>query len=172
MSENLISETISNAFKKTKLFEKMTSLQLYIGTFAIITSIIGITNIYMNYSNTLLMKNSIKNDDTTKIINQLNSNHDELVQLLQKKVEILETKLVVLFNSQHNILIEIKNLPALNIEKKFSVSTGTCFTPPNTTSKTVSKKGCDTIDELTDECYDNMPLSNVKKNIGMNWFII
>lgn len=46
-----ISETISNVFKKTEVFEKMGKIQFYVNSFLIVSSIIGLTNIYINYCN-------------------------------------------------------------------------------------------------------------------------
>lgn len=46
-----ISETISNIFKKTEVFEKMGKIQFYVNSFLIVSSIIGLTNIYINYCN-------------------------------------------------------------------------------------------------------------------------
>ena len=49
-----ISETIINVFKKTEVFEKIGKIgkmQFYVNSFLIISSIIGLTNIYINYCN-------------------------------------------------------------------------------------------------------------------------
>ena len=51
-----ISETITNAFKKTKVFEKIGKIEIYIGSFILVSSIISLTSFYMHYSNTSKIK--------------------------------------------------------------------------------------------------------------------
>lgn len=57
-----ISETITNVFKKTKVFEKIAKIEFYIGSFVVVSSIIGITNIYMNYYNFNKIENLRRTD--------------------------------------------------------------------------------------------------------------
>ena len=44
-------ENINNALKKTKIFEKMETTYFCINSFIVISSIIGLTSIYINYYN-------------------------------------------------------------------------------------------------------------------------
>jgi len=43
-----ISETITNAFKKTKVFEKIGKIEIYIGSFIAVSTIISLTSFYMH----------------------------------------------------------------------------------------------------------------------------
>ena len=40
----------------------------------------------------------------------------------------------------------------------------------NNSLSNTNSNNSDDYDELENECYDSIPMSNLKKNIGINWF--
>lgn len=182
-----ISDTISDVFKKTKIFEKIESFEFYVGSFVFISSIIGIAGITVNYYSNKSINNKLdKLNKIHKLVEQNNREICEIKNLLnenQSKISIIRDEYIMLFDRQQKITQEILNLPLLNI----------CNINNNNISRessdlstliedTVEKK--ETIiqetkeipieeDELVNECYDSIPLSNAKKLTGIKsliWF--
>lgn len=179
---NKISETITGVFKKTKIFEKMEKMQFLVGTFVMITSIIGITSIYMNYSNSnKIYQISYLISENQETISNLN-NVECIIKKLENKIVQLEFKIDILLGNQKNIMNDIKNLPIYKIQKihGINVSTSTsAFSPIKTNCNMnifyenkeilVNEKINDVDDnELLDECYDSIPLNNIKTT-GLSW---
>ena len=72
---NLITETINNFIKNTKVFEKIKRVEFFIGTFFVISSAVGAFSIYMQYSNNKLIED-------TATIEDLNVNKNIIVNSL------------------------------------------------------------------------------------------
>jgi hypothetical protein len=196
MSENnltdRISETITNTFKKTEIFEKFSNYKFYINSFLIITSIIGTLSIYMNMMNRLdiininedIKANAEENKNILKYHIEINDKRN-LIEYCSLKSDILtlNKQFVLLLENQEKIinqLCEIKlinnseeNRLSINISKFDSCSINK-FSPikmplilDQNNSDNIKE---DEYDELLNECYDTMPLNNLKKNTGLSWF--
>jgi len=109
-----ISKTISNLFKKIEVFEKV---QFYINPFIIVSSIIGLTSIYINYCN----QDKIKNlEDKIQGIVKYN------IEINRKQYQIIYNKLIEQLKSEFEI--SSKLLDKLNENEYFKpemVSTST-----------------------------------------------
>lgn len=196
-------ETIANFLKRSKVIEKIDKMKFYITSFVILSSFLGITNFFINYSNsqriTLLEKQkeniieTIENHNN-ECVNRVINRIDELEKTLldnQKKIHIiLFERQDKLFEQQEKIL---NNIDLLSQKKKIeiiNVSTSTSFETLNTIDKLnpvekltpvdklnkspdpilKSKENKDEEDnELINECYDYIPLNNIKKTTGLNW---
>jgi hypothetical protein len=192
-----ISETITNAFKKTKIFEKIGKIEKYVVSFIIVSSIFTLTGIYMNYSNTDKIKkleekiegseNVLKHDIEINRIQNSICNHTIVKYLKDLKTISLDTQEQVIQN-----IMEIKML--LQNSKKEVISRGTSMSSLSQVKSIDSIDGwkdnmndCEHINdleninelenindlednELLNECYDSIPLNNLKKNTS-SWFI-
>lgn len=181
-----ITETITNVFKKTQVFEKVENIKFYINSFVIISSIIGLTSIYINYCNLDRIKTleeTIKGSENVLKYNieinrkQYQLVYNELIEQLKNEVQISRKLL--------EQIIEIKNLKPEMISASTSISS---FSPlkivlpgenddwinqnDDWINHIIDKKdnSNDDDDELISESYDSIPLNNLKKNTGLNWF--
>jgi len=179
-----LSETITNAFKKTEVFEKIGKIEFYIGSFVIMSSIIGLTNIYMNYHNTNKIKQLEEKLDGSENVLKYNIeiNRKQHALCYNKIIEQLKNETSASIDTQQKItekLMEIKVLMQNSKKDIISASTSvTTFSPiksvnsiddwkHNIIEQEEFKNYED--DELMNECYDSMPLNNVKKNTGLSW---
>lgn len=182
-----ITDSINNIINKTKIFEKIDNLQFIIGSFTIFTSVIGITNIIINYSNRNMIKNNeeIINKNRYSVEDLLINNNKIYITFLENKINELENKLLTTLKEQkneENILHEIKNLLIFNIQKKNCISASTSISsillesPKNPLNSrqsndlSINQEDLVEDNELINECYDNIPLNNIKKTINSNWF--
>lgn len=168
-SANKISETIIGIFKKTKIFEKMEKIQFLVGTFVMVTSIIGITSIYMNYLNSSKICKISENQEN--ISNIIEIKDIARIKKLENEINKLELKIDILLENQKNMMNDITNLPIYKIQKiqGINVSTSTSTFSPE---KYFTIKKINDVDnndnELLDECYDSIPLNNIKTT-GLSW---
>lgn len=179
-----VSETITNIFKKTEVFEKIENIQFYLNSFVVISSIIGITSIYINYCNLDKIKClEYKIKETEKILNyniKINRKqnqiiYNKLIDELKKQVEI-SSKLI-------SKITETQSFKPEMISASTSI---TSFSPlkitmPIETDDIVNQNddwvnqndyknnNIDSDDELIKECYDSIPMNNAKKYISLNW---
>lgn len=164
---NKISETITGVFKKTKIFEKMEKIQFLVGTFVVVTSIIGITSIYMNYLNSSKICQISENQEN--ISNIIEIKDIAQIKKLENIINQLDLKIHILLENQNNMINDIKNLPVYNIQKiqGIHVSTSTSSFSPD---KCLTIKKINDVDdnELLDECYDSIPLNKIKTT-GLTW---
>lgn len=184
-----ISDSITNVIKKTKLFDKLHNIEFYFGSFFIVSSIVGITSIVMNYSNSKQIK---KNQESIKLLKQtiVENNKEMLIIIKQlndgERIINLEKTLVSSLDNQLITLNQIKNLPLLSMGKidklsrSTSISSNLLESPLNKVnqlnldeewyvSEQHNKKEED--EDILNDCYDAMPLSNVKKAIVFKgWF--
>lgn len=179
-----ISETITNIFKKTEVFEKIANIQFYLNSFAVISSIIGITSIYINYCN--LDKIKCLEDKIKITENILKYN----IKINRKQSQIIYNKLIDEVKNQIEIsskliskIIETQSFKPEMISASTSV---TSFSPlkitiPVETDNRINQNddlvnqndynnnNIDSDDELIKECYDSIPMNNVKKYTSLNW---
>jgi len=181
-----MSETITNVIKKTSLFEKIKNIEFYFGSFVIISSIVGITSLVMHYSNINQIK---KNQEEIDILKKsiITNAKDILIGIehLDEKLSKLDKVIVISLENQLNCLNEIKNLPLLNIGKIDKLSRSTSISsiflestlPPLQKSPPIildddwhiseqEEKNKYDENELNNDCYDSIPLSNIKKITG------
>lgn len=178
-----ISETITNVFKKTIVFDKLGKIQFLFGTFVIISSFVGITNIYLNYITSNKITKFLE-DQEDKISGIIQVNNDNCINKLENKINELENKLSQLLDSQNKTLDDISFSIKTDKNNKINVSTSmSSFSQIiNVENNNITKieynessiSHDNTIDkednELLNEYYDYMPMNNLKKNIGFSWF--
>lgn len=185
-----ISETITHAFKKTKVFEKIGKLEIYIGSFIVVSSIISLTSIYMNYCNMDKLKrlqeqiegseNVVKhNIEINRLQNSL-CNHNIVKYLkditsisiaTQEKVikKIMEINILIQ-NSKKEVISQGTSMSLLSQVKSIDSIDG--WNDNNDMENTREEENImeKEDDELLNECYDSIPLNNLKKNTS-SWFI-
>ena len=179
-----VSEAITNAFKKTKVFEKTDKILICFWTFIISSSIVGLSNIYINYCNSKRLKNlEEKIESSENVLKNIEINRKKNAMCYNKIIEQLKYNISVSTDMQQILnekLLEIKEL-LQNPKKELIMSTNTSVT---TFSPIKSVNSMDDLkhnvieqeepvfyedDELMNECYDSIPLNNVKKNTGLTW---
>lgn len=189
-----ITESITNSLKKTEVFEKFGKFEFYVNSFLIITSIVGVTSIYMNISN-IDRINNIKtdiqgNENILKYNIQINRKRNLIEHSnLKSEILILNKQLSLLLENQEKIINELEEMKlikiseqnrlSINISKIDCISASTSmnsFSPikiPAILDENVSNVANDVTDhdydELLNECYDAIPLNNFKKNTGLSW---
>jgi hypothetical protein len=180
LTENL-SEMVTKALKKTEIFEKILKIEFYVGSFVLISTLMGITTIYMNFSN----KNNIdtiKQDicENERVVKyNIESNHRQnLLQYDNLKSEffILNKKISELIEHQQNIINQLEEIKSINKSEEHiicnHISTSTSmssFSPIKITNTIFEDVRDHEYDELLNECYDTIPLNNLKKNTGLSW---
>lgn len=182
---NKISDTITNIFKKIE------NTKFYIGSFTIVSSIIGLTGIYINYCNLYKIKTlekqikysenvlkynieinrkqyqMIYNNLIEQLKNELQLSRKFLEQILEfqySKPEILLSSITTPFSPIKFILPSEKNSLSNPISDTNNSNNNNNINNSNNNSND------DDYDELENECYDSIPMSNLKKNTGLNWF--
>jgi hypothetical protein len=167
---------IANLIDEIKMFEKIaivtTNIGVYVGAFALFTSVIGITNIALHYSN---IKSNNKNNKllNDKIPEIIEINRSICVRLIEMRLDELQNKLYIILENQKFCLNEIKKLQIKNnsLSRSTSISGFPCILD-NEFQKlnyVLDEKECRGDDELLNECYDSLPLSNFKKNTKLTW---
>jgi len=151
MSEINIPEAFLHVLKKTKVFEKLDKIQFYLGSFVIFTTVVCMTSVAIQYSNTTAIY------ENKQIIN---NNKREIIA----KINNLENKIMKIIEIQdHKYKHEQDDTSTNKNQKK------------EDTNKPDDKDECEENDddELINECYDSIPLNNNKKVTGMainKWF--
>lgn len=180
-----ISETITNAFKKTKIFEKIGKIEIYIGSFILISSIISLTSIYMNYCNMdkiKRVKDKIEGSEN-KLKHNIEINRQQNLIYYNKLIKNVKNNTELLIDTQDKIIQKIHDFELLfQNSKKELISESTSM------SDFIPIKLIDCIDgwkdniiqqeyvndleddELLNECYDSIPLNNLKKSTN-SWLI-
>ena len=129
-----LSECINNFFKKPEVFNKIEKVQFYIGSFVLISSIIGITGILLNYSNSneINKLNKKIKDTELSIKDNVTLSRTLILNLTENKINQLKDKMYNLFEDNINSLYEIQNslniienLPIMKIVKKNTISVST-----------------------------------------------
>jgi len=183
-----ISETITNAFKKTKVFEKIGRIEIYISSFIVISTIISLTNMYINYCNMDRIKcledkiegtenvlkhnieiNRLQNSLCNhKIIKNIKDGMSITIDAQEKIIEkIIEVK-ILSENSKKELLSERRSISDLCPIKTFKSIDSIDGWKNNIIHQEDIKEMED--DELLNECYDSIPLNNLKKNTN-SWLI-
>lgn len=169
-----VSETITNVFKKTEVFEKMEKIQFYFGSFVIISSIIGITSIYMNYCNSNKierLKEQIKGSENVLKYN---------IKINRKQNQIIYNKLINEIKNEleftSKLLNELKESKLYKPEMISATTSISSFSPlkimiPTENDDLNLQEDIKDLEdnELMNECYDSIPLNNVKKTTGLTW---
>lgn len=186
-----MSGTITTAFKKTKLFEKIGKIEFYVGSFIIISSIFTLTTMYINYSNMNKIKNierkiegsenklkhnieinriqnSLSNHKIVKYLKHIKSDLDDTQEKVMEK--IIEINML-LQNSQKELISKATSMSDLSQVQ----SIDSIDDLEENINKEENIKELEDFKELEDnellnECYDSIPLNNLKKNTS-GWFI-
>lgn len=180
-----ISETITNAFKKTKVFEKIGKIEIYIGSFIAVSTIISLTTLYINYFNIdriKLLEDKLEGTENV-LKHNIEINRQQNALCHHKIVKHIKDSKAILIDSENKIIEKIMDVKLLlQNPKKDLVSETTSM------SGFSSFKSIDSIngwkeniikqedvkemedDELMNECYDSIPLNNLKKNTN-SWLI-
>jgi len=179
---NTISETITNIFKKSNLSNKANNVQLLLGISLIIPTAIGLLG-YFGYNNLIYENKKLQYD-----MQQIYNLNYEYSKKLNDRINILEIELKEQLEKNHILLTTISETPLLNIykDKPISACSSTISimmedSPGKPTihieeecNKQIDLQQDDKIvedDELLNECYDSIPLSNTKKITGIKSFI-
>lgn len=194
MSDSKISEklaeSIDNAVKKTKLFDKLNRLEFLIGTFLMIPIVgmisFGITNYYIH------KQNKEHHNENSELYDNLNESINEHTSRLESRIYKLEEKIMQLIEQQQ-LCIKEEEEYSLS-ESASDISSVTVITEDHMSStmqidtvciEVVSEKNKEICqekeddkhkeedDELINECYDSIPMNNIKKITGVNslfWF--
>lgn len=187
LTENL-SEIVTKTFKKTEIFEKIVKLEFYVGSFVLFSSIIGVTCIYMSFLNSKELTDTKKCIEGSERVLKYNI-ETNLKQIMTHHFRTNSDFLAL--NDQLSELIEnqktmIYLLEEIKLIKKAEEYMNRIRTSNNTSVSSFSPiKNANTIfdvktdidedirdeeyDELLNECYDIIPLNNVKKNTGLSW---
>jgi hypothetical protein len=180
-----ISETITNAFKKTKVFEKIGKIEIYITSFIVISTIVSLTSIYINYCNMdkiKLLEDKVEGTENV-LKHNIEINRQQNAICHHKIVKHIKDSKAILIDTENKIIEKIMDVKLLlQNPKKDLVSETTSM------SGFSSFKSIDSInawkehiikqedikemedDELMNECYDSIPLNNLKKNTN-SWLI-
>ena len=186
-----ISETLTHVFKKTKLFEKIGKIEIYISSFFIVSSIISLTSIYMNYHNIDRIKwlaNKIEGSEN-KLKYNIEINRQQNLLYYNKLIKNVKNNTELLNNTQDKIIQKIDEFEfLLQNSKKELISESTSMSDFTSIKSVKLVKSVDSIDgwreniiqeddvkemednELLNECYDSIPLNNIKKNTT-SWLI-
>lgn len=173
-----VSETITSAIKKTLAFEKICKIEFYVGTFVIMSSIIGLTNIYINYHNANKIKNlEEKLEGSENILRyKIEMNNKQNILYFNKIIEQLKIETSVSIDTQQKIIEKLMEITVLMQNSKkdvISASTSVTTFSPIKSVNTIDDWKHDIIeqedDELMNECYDTIPLNNLKKTTGLSW---
>ena len=113
-----ISESITNIFTQELL--SLQRMKLYLNLFLMFSSILGITNVVINYYNYNNNVNNIKS--ILRLLSDIEISNDNRFNDLENKITALENKLVILLGIQDKYLKEIKDAPILSIRKSELVS--------------------------------------------------
>lgn len=182
MTEIRLTDKISKSI--AGVFDKWEKIEFYVSSFLLISSIMGLTTIYLNYSHTTdlcTIKQSIaKNDTTLESIVHVNHLHNLNEQCkLNSELSTIEKQLSEIIENQKIIINHVEEIKNLNDIKFVNKSTNTSMNSfsPNKVSSLVIECTLDInednkeqdYDELSNECYDSIPLNNIKKHTNLSW---
>jgi hypothetical protein len=199
MSENNIadkmSETITNVIKNSKVFEKIGKIELCISSFLLITTIVGVTSISMNIINGCKIDNIKKDIQESDIILKYQIEDGRKRNLiehcsLKSEILIISKQMSLILENQEKLLNKLEEIAFIkklddhklsinisNMDCLSSASLTNNFSPikiPTLLDESLTNIVADDIkdqeyDELLNECYDAIPLNNLKKNTGLSW---
>jgi hypothetical protein len=159
LTEN-ISEMVSKALKKTEVFEKILKIEFYVGSFVLVSSIMGLTCMYMNFSNSNYMS-SIRNDikeseDVVKYTIEMNRKDNSIhYDNIKSDFFILNNKLSELIEHQQKIVIQLEEIKSIKrvedymICNRISTSTSMSSFSPIKITNTI-------FEDVRDHDYDFM----------------
>lgn len=166
-----ISETITNVFKKTQVFEKMEKIQFYVNSFVIISSVVGLTSIYINYYHLDKIKRLEEKIQGSENVLKYN------IEINRKQFQIVYNKLIEQLKNEVELTSKLFNqLKETQIYKPEMISASTSISSFSPVKIILPIENDDwnnnnimEDDELMNECYDSIPLNNLKKTTGLSW---
>lgn len=151
---------------------KIDKLEFYIGSSFAFLSIIGITSIYIHllqFSKIQKLEKmvhhlvSVEKDNTSTIETCMRKLKNELSSVIQ-------INLLNIIDMHQRLIDRLTPLKSIALSRSTSM---TDFSPVDSYEESnvdVSNDVCiDEDNELLNECYDSIPLNNIKKNTGLNW---
>jgi GTPase involved in cell partitioning and DNA repair len=172
-----ISDSILNFFKKTTVLEKIDKFEFYIKSIVFMSSIYLTGNMLCNY---IMLQNQSKyNNNISSEVNcikniKIKMLYDNII-VLHNKIDALEVKLTNLIETQQYTLNKIyisstflENPKQQNIKNDL----------PNLVTSIEEhdkieehNKNEEDYCEISNECYDNIPLNNLKKTTGLKGWL-
>jgi len=178
--------------------EKISKIEIYIGSFFLVSSIIGLTGLYMNYANNMYSTTIKDKIEGIEYIAKYNFEIERLDNSLRNDIMdsnyvILNKKLSDLIENQQHIITQLEEIKLMKNSNDFficnhvptttSISSMSSFTPTKINNtfegedeakyegqeKNKGKNEDEDYDEILNECYDNIPLNNLKKNTALSW---
>lgn len=185
-----VSETIINLFKKTQIIEKIDKVRFNICSFFMISSIIGLTSIYINYYSVVKIKRleeKIKESENV-LKNNIEINRKQHLIIYNNLIDKLQEEI----NNSSKLLDNIREFKDMKLDmisKSTSVSSFSpikiIMSPKNDNNDCIIKNdhsddGDDgdwikhNIDKKNNNSYDEydhiIPINNSNKNKSFNWF--
>jgi hypothetical protein len=187
-----ISETIINAFKKTEVFEKFGKFQLYVNSFLVITVLFGVTSISINMltrheisdikhelqgSENVLKyhidinrkRNLIEHCNLKSEILILNKQMSLLLENQEKIISLLEEMKLIKNSDEHRLSINISKIDCISASTSMNTFSPIKIPLLLDTNNIADDVKDQEYDELFNECYDTIPLNNLKKTTGLSW---
>jgi len=173
-----ISETITNVFKKTEIFKKIGKIEIYVSSFVIISSIIGLTSIYINYCNLDKIKNLEEQIKGSENVLKYN------IEINRKQNRIIYSKFIELLKNEaentSKLIDEINELHNSTPEVVSAATSMSSFSPlkiilpdekDDWNNHIIYQQDIKEIqdNELLNECYDSIPMNNIKKHTALSW---
>ena len=169
MTEINITEVLINAIKKGRIFEKTEKYKKAFYSFIFFTSVANAfllaTNLYNLYTMMSLKKSMKKLKNIESKIEDLHKNLLHLYKLTDDKVNNINKSLIDLHcykKSIANLICYVDNSSEINDTNDETKKELNNYINNNEIIDN------NTIDELMDECYDNIPCNNIKKHTIFN----
>jgi len=164
MSESNLSEIVLKAFKKTQLFEKLIKIEFYSGTFMILSSLMGLSCVYIHFFN---------GKSLHQIQRQIEISENAVIYNMDVQIAKIDSKLSKILENQQFIIHQLDEMKSMKKTEDLMIcTTGTSmssFSPIKIPTNIYDDIRENDYDELMNECYDTIPLNNVKKNTGLSW---
>ena len=198
MTENKLIDNIINALKKTQAFSKFDKSLFYISSLLLFSSIVGASTLYINYS-TLYERYDIIDkieENETELKSEIDNLKSE-IDNLKSEIIIIGKYFSQIIENQEEIINQLEEITISNLNKKpqsNNVSASTTIDDEDEIAKYVEHDKVEEnkleenkleenkveenkleenkdneYDELLNECYDVIPLNNLKKNTGLYW---
>ncbi len=183
-----IVDILDNSFKQSTLFEKIKKIERFgivITAFITITSIVSISTLYIqikNYNKQLILERDIlyklktKCGELQNTYNLLLNEQQNINAHLQLEYNKLFDKITSLEKMYLNIPFSPINCNDSNseiqshfIENKNAIQENNIEVTKTINQILVNDDELLNDDELFNECYDMVPLNNLKKTTGLSW---
>ena len=153
-------------------------MQFFISSFIIVSSIIGLTSVYINYCNLDKIKRLEEKIKGSENILKYN------IEINRKQYQIVYNKLIEQLKNQlensSKLIDKIKELEYIRPEMISTSTSISSFSPlkinlpdkiDDWNNHIIMQEDIKEIEdnELMNECYDSIPLNNLKKTTALSW---